>query len=163
MGRSAYGGFECSRKMEPAQARDSCKLIDRQVFFQVSLDVVQYAGQSASIQSLPCDTRVGLGGRWAGRRPFNQVDDRLAICVQPVAAQAKCRTGTLAQANDGAKETARGFEVARDDRCMGKVHQCSLASSPARQARSKQMALGCLQSWSVVSFTTRGPQVFGIN
>ena len=60
MGRLTYGGLECSREMEPAQARDRCQLIYRKIAFQVSLYVVQHAGQSASIQSFLCDTRESL-------------------------------------------------------------------------------------------------------
>src|SRR5467141_540401 len=57
-----------------------------------------------------------------GARLLDQVDDRLPICVQPVAVHAKWWTRTLAQANDGAKETPRGFGVLGDDRCMAKLH-----------------------------------------
>jgi hypothetical protein len=35
--RLTYGGLECSRKMEPAQARNRCQVIDRKIAFQVSL------------------------------------------------------------------------------------------------------------------------------
>src|SRR5437016_11548067 len=57
-----------------------------------------------------------------GARLLDQVDDRLPICVQPVAVHAKWWTRTLAQANDGAKETPRRFGVLGDDRCMVKLH-----------------------------------------
>jgi len=42
-------------EMEAAQARDPCQLIYRKIAFQVSLYVVQHAGQSASIQSFLCE------------------------------------------------------------------------------------------------------------
>src|SRR5256885_5925417 len=72
-------------------------------------------------QSDMVDAR-GSRGCPRGARLLDQVDDRLPICVQPVAVHAKWWTRTLAQANDGAKETPRGFGVLGDDRCMVKLH-----------------------------------------
>ncbi len=156
MGRLTYGGLECSREMEPAQAGDPCQLVNRKVAFQISLYVVQHAGQSASIQSFLCDSRdclirrcadmvlnqsrrqsdrVHAGSRYCRRsdRFSNQVDDRLAICVQPVAADAKWRMRTLAQPNDGAKKTPRGFEVLGENRCVVKRHGGRMVVSDTRR------------------------------
>jgi hypothetical protein len=60
MRRLTCGGLECSREMEKAQASNRCQVIDRKIAFQVSLYVVQYAGQSATIESFLCDTRESL-------------------------------------------------------------------------------------------------------
>jgi hypothetical protein len=35
--RLTYGGLKCSREMEPAQARNRCQVIERNIAFQVSL------------------------------------------------------------------------------------------------------------------------------
>src|SRR5271169_2009963 len=42
MRRSTNRGLECSRKMEPAEARNRCQLINRKIAFQVSLYVIQH-------------------------------------------------------------------------------------------------------------------------
>src|SRR6266436_1589418 len=68
-----------------------------------------------------------------GARLLDQVYDRLSICVQPVAVHAKWWTRTLAQANDGAKETPRGFEVLGDNRCVVKLHGERMVVSDARR------------------------------
>src|SRR2546430_14506873 len=51
-----------------------------------------------------------------GARLLDQVDDRLPICVQPVAVHAKWWTRTLVQANDGAKERSEERRVGKECR-----------------------------------------------
>src|SRR5882757_6394537 len=72
-------------------------------------------------QSNMVDARGG-GSRREVAGCLDQMDDRLAICIQPVAADAERRARTLSEADDGAEEVPRGFEVRGDDRCMVKFH-----------------------------------------
>ena len=99
----AHRGLECAREMESTQARDPCQPIDRKIAFQVSLDVVHDAGQSASIQPFLCDAREDQISQWAESGFFNQMDNRVAIGVQPLAVDTEWRTRALAQPEDGAK------------------------------------------------------------
>src|SRR3977135_898211 len=55
MGRLTDGGLECPGEMEAAQACDRRQVIERKVGFEVSLDLVQHAGQPAPIKPFLCD------------------------------------------------------------------------------------------------------------
>lgn len=72
-------------------------------------------------QSDMVDARDGWFRRRGGVRLY-QMNDRLAICIKPVALDAKWRARTFAEADDGAEEAPCGFEVPGDDRCMVKLH-----------------------------------------
>ncbi len=129
----AHRGLECAREMESTQARDPCQPIDRKIAFQVSLDVVHDAGQSASIQPFLCDAREDQISQWAESGFFNQMDNRVAIGVQPLAVDTEWRTRALAQPEDGAKGRWSG----RIEYRQGWQH-CSENPSGERCLRSRQ-------------------------
>src|SRR5258708_8463166 len=53
MRRITHGGFERSRKVELAQARNLREPGDREISpFQICVDIIPYPGQSASVESL---------------------------------------------------------------------------------------------------------------
>jgi hypothetical protein len=65
MRRSAEGGLERSREMEPAQACNRRQVFDREIAFQVCLYVVQHPPQSASIKAFLSEMRQTPDGRRA--------------------------------------------------------------------------------------------------
>jgi hypothetical protein len=109
---------------------------DEELAFTGKRHLAELAGNAAESHSLdqrqpflgPVDAQgdvVDARGSWfrrrGGVRP-DQMDDRPAICIKPVALDAKWRPRTLAEADDRAKEAPCGFEVAGEDRCVVKFH-----------------------------------------
>src|SRR4029077_3411317 len=61
-----YSGFERSRKVELAQARDLRELSDCKIALEVRCDVFRHPGQSASIESLVRELlEIFVGGETA--------------------------------------------------------------------------------------------------